>query len=62
MQYKVNRKDEPILVDRLEVTIGDNTYRLTESIDGKLGIQKSTTGDEESILVYPRVTNVIEIQ
>jgi len=62
MEYKIERNDEPKKVDKVEIMIGDCKYRMTETVDGKLEIHKSTTGFTEEIVVYPRVTNVIDVK
>ncbi len=38
----------------------NDNYYLT--VDGKLEIHKSTTGLQEEMLVFPRVTNVIDVK
>ena len=54
------RSKEPIEVKVLEVTIGENRYRISESIDGKLNINKPEM-DAGTLAVMPRYANEIEI-
>jgi hypothetical protein len=62
MEYFVNRGEEPKEVKHLNVIIDDCKYRIYETIDGKLGIHKSTESEQEEMLVFPRVTNVINVK
>lgn len=61
MEYYEERRKEKKEVKHITVSIGLNNYRLYETIDGKLGIHKSTDSEQEEIIVFPRVTNVINI-
>ena len=61
MKYFIERKEEPKEVKQVNVVIGGNKYRLYETIDGKLGIHKSTELELEEMLIFPRVTNVINV-
>tara|TARA_R110000744_G_scaffold357580_2_gene464436 strand:+ start:81 stop:299 length:219 start_codon:yes stop_codon:yes gene_type:complete len=61
MKYFIERKEEPKEVKQVNVVIGGNKYRLTETIDGKLEIHKSTELELEEMLIFPRVTNVINV-
>lgn len=45
----------------INITIGNNRYRVSESIDGKLCINKSD-GDDGSLMVFPRTSNEIELK
>ena len=45
---------------RVEIRIGENTYLLSESVDGKLNVNKSD-GDDGNISVHPRYANVVEL-
>ena len=64
MKVKFRINDSTDIIDtetkRIEIQIGENTYLLSESIEGKLNINKSD-GDDGSISVHPRYTNVIEV-
>lgn len=62
MEYKIERNEEPKKVDKIDVFIGDCKYRLTETVDGKLEVHKTTEGLQEEMLVFPIVTNVINIK
>ncbi len=46
--------------NRIEVQIGETTYILSQTIDGKLNVNKSD-GDDGNICVHPRYANVVEI-
>ena len=60
MKYSINRGDEPQEVKKITILIGDDKFRITETIDGKLEINKSSLYDRQ-IFILPRVSNVIEI-
>ena len=60
MEYKVGRDETPIEFKRMVISIGNIDYRITESVDGKLNINKS--GDENGLRVYPRYANEIEVK
>ena len=50
-------------VKRISLTVGNSSYLLSETNEGKLEINKiDIEGDSDAIAVYPRVTNVIEIE
>jgi len=62
MKIQLGRDQQVIQTDkRVKVQIGENKYYLTESIDGKLNINKISEGDTDAIMVFPRVSNEIEI-
>lgn len=61
MKIKLNRNDELVDVNLLLIYIGDETYRLSESIDGKLNINKTSDGESDLIRIHPRTGNEIEI-
>jgi len=62
MKIKTKRGEEPQDVTRVTITIGNNTFYLTESVDGKLNINKTTTdGENELLMVNPRSGNEIEL-
>lgn len=48
-------------VKRIVVFIGEDKYRITESIDGKMTINKISDGISDSINVHPRYANEIDI-
>lgn len=60
VNQRPTRKDALTECSRVDVIIGTNTYHLSESIDGKLNINKSD-GDDGALQVFPRSSNVIEI-
>lgn len=62
---KVKTKRSEVLIDTTTVTIelNGNRYRLSETVDGKLLINKiSIEGGRDSIIVYPRSGNEIEVE
>lgn len=61
MTVTTKRGDEPQEVKMVTIQIGNSTYRCTESVDGKLNINKTTKDDMELMLVNPRSGNEIEI-
>lgn len=61
MKYSIKRGGEPKEIDKIEIFIEDRKYKLTETVDGKLELQKSTTGNTEEIIVFPKVSNVIDV-
>jgi hypothetical protein len=52
--------DKPIEVKNIEIQIGDNNYKLSQSIDKRLNINKQD-GDDGPISIYPRYSNEIEL-
>ena len=54
-------KREAIEVKWLTVYIGEDTYRLVETVDGRLEINKTTNSIDQSLRVHPRSGNEIEI-
>jgi len=52
---------EAIEVKWLTVYIGEDTYRLFETIDGRLEVNKTTNSIDQSLRVHPRSGNEIEI-
>jgi hypothetical protein len=61
MKVKLKRDDEPTEVKMVRVMIGNTTYRLDESVDGKLTINKTTDDDIQSLMVFPRSGNEIDV-
>lgn len=63
MKILNKRGEEPQEVTRVTITIGNTNYYLTESIEGKLNVNKTTTdGLNELLLINPRSGNEIELQ
>ncbi len=66
MQIQIDRhytewETKTIEVNRtVEIYIGDVQYTLKETADGKLEINKHCHRDN-AIVIFPRVTNVIDI-
>lgn len=62
MKVTTKRGDEPQETKMVIIKIGDTTFRCTESVDGKLNVNKTTEdGMLELLLVNPRSGNEIEI-
>jgi len=61
MKVTTKRGEEPIESNNVTIKIGNTTYRLSESVDGRLNINKTTTESMESLLVHPRYSNEIEL-
>jgi hypothetical protein len=65
MEFRTARETQKQEVKTLIVYIGKDSYRLSESVDGRLNINKITHGEEpehsDYIRVHPRTGNEIEI-
>ena len=61
MKIKTERQGEITENKYLVVYIGDDRYRITESIDGKLCINKTSDGDSHLVKIHPRSGNEIEL-
>jgi len=62
MKVKIKRGDDFIESTKVTIEIGDYSYRLSESIDGRLVINKiSYVGDDDYVRVHPRSGNEIEL-
>ncbi len=61
MKFKKERDEEPIEVKIITIYIGEERFRLSESIDGKLNINKYSDGDSDLIKINPRTGNEIEL-
>ena len=61
MKYKIERDDEPKELSRITIYIGLERYRLTESNDDKLTINKMSDGDGDNMQVHPRYANEIDV-
>jgi hypothetical protein len=62
MKYTTKKHgDETIQTDKIIIYIGEDRYRLTESVDGKLNINKISDGLSDNININPRYANEIEI-
>lgn len=47
-------------IRKIEITTNNSDFTITETIDGKLSIQKNDSEDG-NISIFPRVSNVIDI-
>ncbi|MDH4127134.1 MAG: hypothetical protein OEV44_00160 [Spirochaetota bacterium] len=62
MKYTTGKHgDTAIEANKIIVYIGENRYRLTESIDGKLTVNKMSDGLNDNINIHPRYANEIEV-
>lgn len=61
MKYKTTREEELSETKMIIVIIGDDTYRITESNDGKLNINKTSNSNDDLIRIHPRTGNEIEL-
>lgn len=62
MKIKINRDDTPIEIKRIKILIGEERFTLTESVDGRLNINKISEGDTDEIQVFSRCSNEIELK
>ena len=46
---------------KIIIKIGENKYRLSESDDGRLTINKTTDGIIDTLAVYPRCSNEVDL-
>jgi hypothetical protein len=65
MKYRTARDKEVQEAKIITVRIGNDEYRLSESIDGRLNINKINLGDgpndSDYMRIHPRTGNEIEI-
>ena len=61
MKYKIDRDDNPKEVTKITVYIGLDRYRITESNEGKLNINKMSDSDSDNIQIHPYCSNEIEL-
>ena len=61
MKFKKERDEEPIEVKVITIYIGEERFRLSESIDGRLSINKYSDGYSDLIQIHPRTGNEIEL-
>ncbi len=61
MKIKIEKQDEIVESKHLVAYIGYERYRISESIDGKLRVNKTSDGDSDLISVHPRSGNEIEL-
>ncbi len=62
MQIKTNREGDVFNSTYLTVIIGETTYRISETVDGRLTINKTDkTGTDDYIKVHPRSGNEIDV-
>ena len=61
MKFKTVRDEEPVEVKLITIYIGEERFRISESVDGKLNINKYSDGDSDLIKIQPRYGNEIEL-
>ena len=62
MKYTTGRHgDTAIETSKVIIYIGEDRYRMTQSVDGKLNVNKISDGDSDKIRVWPCYANEIEI-
>ena len=61
MKIKTVRDEEPVEVKLITIYIGEERFRISESVDGKLNINKYSDGDSDLIKIHPRTGNEIEL-
>lgn len=62
MKVKISRESEELTSEYLTVEIGNNRFRLSESVDGRLVLNKiSIDGSDDYMRIFPRTGNEIEI-
>lgn len=61
MKFKTVREEEPVEVKLITIYIGEERFRISESVDGKLNINKYSDGDSDLIKIQPRTGNEIEL-
>ena len=62
MQIRTERgTEERTDVKMLVVYIGDDRYRISESVDGRICINKTSDGETDLIRIHPRSGNEIEL-
>jgi hypothetical protein len=60
MKASIDRRNEMVLVDKVTIEIGESRYQITETVDGKLNINKHNFYDD-IMCVQPRYANEIDI-
>lgn len=60
MKVKLKRDEQPKECNFIEVSIGSDRFKISESVDGKLNINKISLDDTE-IKIFPRHSNEIEL-
>jgi hypothetical protein len=62
MKIRTKRQsEEKEDVKMLIVYIGDDRYRISESIDGRLCVNKTSDGETDLIRLHPRSGNEVEL-
>ena len=61
MKYKTTREEELSETKMITIIIGEDRYRITESNDGKLNINKTSNSNDDLMRIHPRTGNKIEI-
>lgn len=62
MEYTTGKYgDVTMKTNKIIVYIGEERFRISESIDGKLTINKISDGLSDEIKIYPRSVNEVDI-
>lgn len=61
MQVSRHRTENSVPCERVQIRIGEVTYTLTESVDGKLCVNKIADEGSDVLMVFPRYGNEIEL-
>ncbi len=62
MKIQIKRQEEFIDLTTATIEINGNRYRLSETIDGRLTINKiSLDGNDDYIKIHPRSGNEIDV-
>lgn len=57
VKIQTSEGEQELNAVRIEIQIGENTYFLNESVNGKLNVNKL----DGNISVHPRYANVVEL-
>lgn len=57
VKIQTSEGEQELNAVRIEIQIGENTYLLNESVNGKLNVNKL----DGNISVHPRYANVVEL-
>ena len=58
MKLVINRDNKEIEAKKVKIKVNGSTYRITQSIEGGLNINKSGL-DDDGITIKPHVSNVV---
>lgn len=61
MKFTKGRDEEPVEVKIITIHIGEERFRMSETIDGRLNVNKYSDGDSDLMNIHPRTGNEIEL-